>query len=251
MQAAYRLLYFALLFINTSVLAQSQSPDHSQASFPIRIGTDSAFAGEMFRLPIILNDVASVMAQGATLVGIQCSYNTTVLEPLPDPAINRDVPGRLFIGITLDASMDTIIGYIPFRAGLGNSPTSGLNFESATTNSANAQLAATNGLFVLRGVCYEGGPRLINPSGTPLIITQKPLITDSHFAVEVRTIEEGATKLYLFDMLGRKAKVFFDEYTLPASRKMTLDVGDISNGKYLLVLETPTKLITQTLEVVR
>jgi hypothetical protein len=242
MPTACRLLFFALLCIWSSVTAQT---------FPIRIGIDSAFAGDTVYIPVILNDAPSLIAQGATSVRVNCSYNTTMLEPIPDPNINRDVAGRVDFAVTLTASMDTVIGTLPFRAGLGNAVSAIMNIISASTNSPTVLLAPTNGLFVLRGVCFEGGPRLMNPSGTPSIIIPNSFAFSSSFPVELTTIEEGRTKLYLADMLGRRTKEYINDFLAPGNRKLSLDLTGIANGNYLLILETPTKQVTRTIEVAR
>jgi hypothetical protein len=242
MQTACRLLFFALLTVSSSVFAQI---------FPIRIGVDSAFAGDTVYLPVILNDAPSVLAQGATSVRVNCSYNTTMLEPLPDVNTNRDVAGRVDFSINLTPSMDTVIGWLPFRAGLGNAISTVVKIEAASTNSPNANLAATNGIFTLRGICYEGGTRLMNPSGTPSIIVQRPIATESHFPLQLTTIEEGRTKLYLSDMLGRIARSYLNEFLSPGHRMLSLDLAGIANGQYLIILETPTRQLTRTIEVAR
>jgi WD40 repeat protein len=221
-----------------------------QATFPIRIGIDSAFAGEIVYLPVILNDVPSALAQGATSVRVNCSYNTTMLEALADPNTNRDVAGRVDFAISLTAAMDTVIGMLPFRAGLGNAASAVINIQSATTNSPSVTLTPTNGLFTLRGVCFEGGARLMNPSGVPSIVMPSTAF-DASIPAEITTIEEGRTKLYLVDLLGRTAKIYAHDITTPAKRKLLLDLTGIANGKYLLILETPTKQITRTIEVAR
>jgi hypothetical protein len=222
-----------------------------QAAFPVRIGIDSAFAGDTVHLPVILNDPQSVLAQGATLVRVTCSYNTTMLLPLPDPNTNRDVAGRVDFAISLNASMDTVIGTLPFQAGLGNAISSTLKIELATTNSPSATLTPTDGLFTLRGICYEGGPRLMNPSGVPSIIVSSPHANDVQLPITLTLIEEGRAKLSLVDMLGRISKTFIDQSYSPGDHKLLLDLTGIANGNYLLILETPTKHITKTIEVAR
>lgn len=241
MQIAYRTFVIALCLAASSLLAQT---------YPIRVGIDSAFAGDIVRLQIILPDVAALQAQGGTLVGVNVSYNTTVLEPLIDPHTNNDVAGRVAFSLVLTAGMDSVLGTLPFRAALGNAATSVLKIESATTNAPGAQLITTNGLFVLRGVCNEGGTRLMNPSGSPSIAIPNP-VASSSLPVELTLIEQGSTKLWLSDMLGRKAKVFIDDRFEPGTRKFALDLSTIAAGTYLLILETPTQHVTRTIEVAR
>lgn len=243
MKIACRLL-FALFFISSSAFAQS---------FPIRIGTDSAFAGELIDLPIILSDPEAVYAQGARILRVKYFYNSTVLENLPaDPGTTliRAV-GIGDIGITLKNTPDTVIGVLHFRAGLGNAPSTAIRIDSASTDSPGALLAPTNGLFSLRGVCYEGGTRLMNPTGSPSIIIPNPVATESLFAIGVTLIEEGPTRLYLADLLGRTSRVYLHEVASPGDRTLRLDLAGIANGTYLLILETPTTQLTRTIEVAR
>ena len=242
MQIAYRSLIVALSLAASSLVAQT---------FPVYVGVDSVFAGEIVRVPIVLPDIAALQAQGGTLVGVNVSYNTTVLEPLDDPHTNNDIAGRVIFSLVLTPGMDTVLGTLPFRAALGNSATSVLRIESATTNAPGAQLIPTNGLFTLRGVCYEGGPRLMNPTGTASIAIPNPLSTSSSLPIELTLIEQGRTKLWITDMLGRTTKMFIDDQVEPGKRKLTLDMTSIATGKYLLILQTPTQQVTRTIEVAR
>ena len=242
MHIAYRTLVVALCLLANSLFAQT---------YAVYIGIDSAFAGDIIRIPVVVPDVAALQAQGGTLVGVNVSYNTTVLEPLDDPHTNNDVAGRVAFSLVLTPGMDSVLGTLPFRAALGNSATSVLRIESASTNAPGAQLVPTNGLFSLRGVCYEGGPRLMNPSGSPSITIPNPLASSASLPIELTLIEQGRTKLWITDMLGRTTKVFINDLVEPGKRKLALDLTSIATGKYLLILQTPTQQITRTIEVAR
>jgi len=244
MYLACRLLFVALICISTKLLAQPYS---------IRIGTDSAFAGETVNLPIILSDPEAVFAQGARILRVKYLYNSTVLENLagdPGTTLIRAV-GIGDIGITLKNTPDTVIGMLHFRAGLGNAPSSVIHIDSTSTDSPNALLSPTDGLFALRGVCYEGGPRLMNPTGEASISVPTPVASEMIFTVGITLIEEGHTKLYLSDMLGRTSKEFVNTLLSPGSRSIPLDLSGVANGNYLLILETPTKQLSRTIKVAR
>ncbi len=250
---------FAIFYVVEQAGAQDQSDTTwtisaiVPQSYAIRIGIDSAYAGELVDLPIILSDPQTVYAQGARILRVKYLYNSTLLENLPgDPGTTliRAV-GIGDIGLTLTNAPDSIIGRLHFRAGLGNAPNTALQIDSASTDSPNALLVPTDGLFSLRGICYEGGPRLMNPSGTPSINVPTRITTGSHLPVAITLIEEGRTKLYLADMLGRTTKIYLNEVVLPGNRHLTLDLTAIPTGTYLLVLETPTTQLTRSIEVTR
>jgi WD40 repeat protein len=225
------------------------SPKH----FILRIGSDSAFAGNTINLPVILTDPATVIAQGADSVTATYHYNATLLAPL-SPTISGTIASGFHNGsftFPVTSLTDSILGYLHFIAGLGNAVSTVMHIDSSSSNTSNAILDNEDGIFTLRGVCTQGGNRLLNPNGTASLILPKNFTDGTSIIANVTTCENGITKVSLVDMLGRTVKVFLQSEIQVGSHTLQLDLKDLPTGKYIIVMQTPTRQILQSLEVRR
>jgi WD40 repeat protein len=221
--------------------------------FTLRIGSDSAYAGNQVTLPVILTDPATVIAQGADTITATYHYNATLLAPLSPTSLGTITTGLRKASFTFPVTSptDSILGYLHFIAGLGNAVSTVMHIDSSSSNSANAILDNSDGTFTLLGICTQGGNRLLNPNGTATLILPKNFTDGSNITTNITTCEQGITKISLVDMLGRTAKVFLDEEITVGEHSIQLDLKDIVTGKYIIVMQTPTRHISQMLEVIR
>ncbi|HYM21419.1 MAG TPA: hypothetical protein VEW28_10520 [Candidatus Kapabacteria bacterium] len=225
----------------------------AQQHFRIHVGSASASPGQIVNFPVILSNPAGAIAAGVTDVTIVMHFNGTTLAPT-DPAHPGSIVAgvrRLFLALAVTSATDSVLTQLQMEVALGQTPITLMQIDTAYTNTPNAVLDKQNGTFSLLGLCDEGGLRLLNPNGTASVNLSQNFTDGTSLAATVTTCEDGVTKLYLVDMIGRQAKIFLDDAVPTGSHPMNLDFSGVAGGKYLLVFETPTRRETQALEVVR
>jgi hypothetical protein len=108
-----------------------------------------------------------------------------------------------------------------------------------------------NGVFRLKGLCTDGGTRLIKVSGATELKSSRPNPAGGIAEIEYETVETGPTQLYVVDLLGRRIATIVSG-TVSAGRYVaTLDVSRIPTGLYFCVLETPTQRLNRPLQIAR
>ena len=219
----------------------------------VRIGSGSAYAGEKVKLPIILNDPTSAVAQGISSITVQFTYNATLLEPIV-PTIGGAIVVDLRstnVTFAVPSATDTILGYVNFRAGLGDASSTQLHIDTSYSNLPITKIKNIDGVFNLLGVCNEGGKRLLNPSGSLNLSLQQNPINGNSLSILLHTVEKGHTQIFLSDILGNLIRVFFDEEIMPGDKAMDFNLEGISNGTYFLTLKSPTRQLSRTMAVLR
>jgi hypothetical protein len=219
----------------------------------LRIGTDSAFAGDPVKIPIILSNPSEASKRGINSVTVQFSYNATLLEPILQTSGSNIVSGSRSTTITflVQSQTDSILGFADFRAGLGNAASTPLHIDTSFTNIPNPDIENIDGLFTLRGICREGGTRLIDPSGTLQLKLSSNPADGNNIPITIKTIEKGRAKLYMTDISGKSTKVFFDNVLEPGEWELYINLSGIANGRYLLTVKSETRQATVIMEVAR
>ncbi|MBS1911414.1 MAG: hypothetical protein JST22_05460 [Bacteroidetes bacterium] len=215
--------------------------------------TLTAASGQTIEVPITVSDPAAALGAGATRIDVSLRYNATLLDPVggtPRGTVNGN-ERSIALSLPLLSAVDSVIGRLQFRAALGNDSTTVLDLFGAVADNANVAVSENDGLFRLSNLCRAGGARLLNPNGiVALKLVSSDRVTD-HADVELETVEDGTTRLTLFDLAGRQAQRFLDEPNIVGRHVLRLDMGSIPQGRYFLVLETPTVRKSLSLEVVR
>ncbi len=210
----------------------------------------SANAGEELSIPITLKNLSKVLESGTSKIRMNLQFNSTLLEPIGDTPLgtlfggNRSIP----LDISLKPDPQEIIARLPFRAALGNDSTTLLQIVSPKVDSGRVNLSTMFGSFQLLGICYAGGMRLLNPGGSVslALINQNPI--KDKMEIELETTESGKTTLILYDLRGRDVRRFLVGEVATGRRVTSLDMQDIPQGLYVLLLQTPTE--TRSIQVV-
>ncbi len=225
----------------------------SNASVTIAAPTVSARQGAIVDVPITIDDAASALGVGATRIDVTLEYNATLLDPIGPTPRGTISGGRRTIALTfpLAAAADTVLGVLRFRAALGNDSTTALDLSGAVADIATLSVAERDGTFRLLDLCREGGARLLNPDGiAALKLTARGPI-GAYADAELETIESGVTRLDLFDITGRMVRSFLNEEIPTGRRTLRLDFTEVPQGRYFLLLNTPTVRAVTPVEVAR
>ncbi|MDX9759844.1 MAG: choice-of-anchor D domain-containing protein [Bacteroidota bacterium] len=132
---------------------------------------------------------------------------------------------------------------------LGNSDTTPLRLENLAWTHGTAATATTDGSLLVRGICEEGGKRLVAlPEG--LALGQNiPNPFNPTTDIEFRIPDTGYTTLVIFDQLGRIVATPIGGTLSEGVHRTRFDATGLANGTYLAVLAHggQTRMIRMTL----
>jgi hypothetical protein len=139
---------------------------------------------------------------------------------------------------------------IPFIVGLGNDEGCPLVLQNTMANGGTADLIDIDGTFILLGICYEGGARLVNPNGKAGIMQIIPNPASEDIEIGINLIEKGYSIVSIYNSNGKKMK----EYNMTGKKGLqtiNLDISEFSNGLYFVQLLTPTIVKNQKLMIIK
>jgi WD40 repeat protein len=226
----------------------------------IYVPNDSAAAGEIFDLPVMLNGPRRFVERiegGVARFSTQLRFDASLLTA-QDPSLHGPIAeGFQTMNITgaWDAASDTLVA-IPMIVGLGGAERTDVEVVSFTwlDDNGNPLLLdadTRNGRFQLTGLCREGGTRLINAEGTIALKPVRPLPARDLIEIEYEVTESGRTHLSIIDMFGRSVATVIDGVVDPGRYTTLVDISNLSTGLYRCVLQTPTMHLSQGMEVVK
>ena len=212
--------------------------------------------GDTVNLPIYIKNISSG-GLTSTITGFtgDLYFNSTLLEPLDSSYGNIIMNGERKINLTMSSTflIDSIIGNVKFKIGLGNDTLSALYFKDlAQIGKGRIIINNAPGLFHLTGYCTQGGSRLFNSDGKLAIsqIVPNP-VTGGTTTIYYEVIEKGITKLYIVDVLGNVIMNLFSKNLTPGKYSIDINSSALPSGKLFYILETPTKRIVNCMEVVK
>lgn len=109
-----------------------------------------------------------------------------------------------------------------------------------------------NGVLYLTNICYAGGTaRLFIDTDTLSLTNIRPNPVTTYVEIQYSLRENGYTSIYVSDLFGRPVYEIFQGDMKSGSYEKAVDLGMLPTGQYVLVLHTPTKVITTLLGVSR
>jgi len=151
------------------------------------------------------------------------------------------------------ATTDTVeIGAIVGQVTLGMHDSTAIDIVDGEIVLANAtpSIRPQNG-FMKTTICREGGNRFVRRTGS-LQMTVVPLPAVERCDVHVDVFEAGEHNVRVIDVAGAVVQQWRWTHTLGDTIKVfALPVHTLGSGVYTLVLETPSRTRTQSLQVVR
>lgn len=220
----------------------------------VGIDTVSAFVGELVRLPILLKQQHDLVESGTGSISMELRYNASLLSPIGTTSYGRlEMSDRIIPldSIPVDNRNGDTLAVLEFVATLGNATGTPLALEGLSADDGNSKLSARPGYFVLRGLCEEGGARLVDASGILSLKQNHPNPFNSRTAISFEIIERGPTRLLVKDLLGRTVMTVVDRWLEPGSYTHSLDASSLSSGSYICILQTPTRQLMRRMEVLK
>ncbi len=220
----------------------------------IKAGGAEAKPGEVFYIPIILVDKNKLEITAVTGLKTDLSYNASMFYPV-DLKYTAYENGRAFIhldSLPADVPAGTVLDSIRCIAALGNAVETQLILENSAALGDDIEVRTIDGIFSLKGLCHEGGTRLVNTENKMGILSFKPNPAENELTVEVNFAEKGMTGLYLYNGTGGIAKeIFTGNIETAEIIEFTVSLNDISPGAYFLIFRSPSYRETHPLMIVK
>ncbi len=225
------------------------------AKITLQVLNASANPGRLVDIKIKMLHADGLDWSGVDQLQAVLQYNASILafrgKPADGIASVDGAVGTVSFQIPVSPTRDSIVASLRFYAGLASDLISSLVLDTAFAEGGGADVELLPGEFLLTGICYDGGVRLLNPSGRIALALPRPNPASNATEIDVETIEAGRTQLEVVDLLGRTVAVAFDGELETGLHVISFDVGQLGAGTYHLVLKTPTEMIVQRMEVVR
>ncbi|MCX6153447.1 MAG: choice-of-anchor D domain-containing protein [Candidatus Kapabacteria bacterium] len=221
-------------------------------SSKITVGNGEASPGEILEIPITISNPDSLRVSTATGFSGELNFNASLLAVLNYPS-GAVLNGIRTIPLNNLSIKNTDIAKIKFKAALGNADRTALWLTNYRINGDSVTLDTANGSFKLLGICYQGGQRLLqtNPAGAEIISVSPNPATDL-IDIKINLIEYGETRLSLYDLSGKVIKeILCENISASGVRNFSVRTDKISDGKYILQLETPSAKLFQLISVVK
>lgn len=119
---------------------------------------------------------------------------------------------------------------------LGNNDNTPLRLENLAWTYGTAATATTDGSLLVRGICEEGGKRLVAlPSGLALK-QNRPNPFNPTTEIEYRIPYDGHTGMVVLDQLGRVVATLVDQDMTEGTHRVSFDATGLAAGIYVAVL---------------
>ncbi|MFA6571633.1 MAG: DUF2341 domain-containing protein [Bacteroidota bacterium] len=210
-------------------------------------------SGERITIPLVLESSNNLIQSGIDAFSAIIQMNKTMLKPLNIESDSMQISGNIRevrIRGTWDRP-DGILYNFEFIPTLGDSECTDIKITQFQWLNGLSSNDLISGRFCLTDVCKEGGDRLFNETNRLALLQSRPNPASSETVIEFETIEEGITKLYIVDMLGKRISTLSDGFMKPGRHKVKCDVSYMESGIYFYVLQTPSHLLKGIMGVVK
>jgi len=217
--------------------------DGRRATARIVLIADTLSAGpsEVVDVALYLRNAENLRLFGATGITANLRYEKSLLVPLFDPpgsivGNERIIP--LDLPLTVDA--DDVVLRLPFIVTLGTALQTPLQLTDVEAVGGDLTVEVIDGQFTLLDVCREGDPRLFDGSASIALEPNRPNPFNPATTIRFSVIEEGRTRLYVLDALGRKVATLVDGMLPAGEYSAEFDGSGLPTGIYFSVLQTPS-----------
>jgi hypothetical protein len=203
----------------------------------ISIGNYEAVAGEVVNLLINVTESVNFEKSGINKIKANISFNSTLLFPVIGDIgkVTKDIRSfDIDIPIVNNTPQSVVLNCI---AGLGNDSNTVININEVTFEGGYAKIEIQDGTFKLKGICIDGGARLLNPVSKTQIISIDPSPSENNLNIKFELRESENTIVELISVTGESVKLL-NLNMLRGTYKYNFDISNLSSGIYYLILRT-------------
>lgn len=202
--------------------------------------------GSRVSIPLTMTAATNLSITGTRGLEAEIVFNRSLLWPESATSANGTVTmtttpegGDLRVRLVIDQPTTPATGAqaeITCLVMLGNSDTTPLRLENLAWLNGTARATTTDGSLLVRGICEEGGQRLVSlPTGL-LLRQNAPNPFNPTTAITYRVPSDGHTRLAVFDALGREVAVLVDDVLTEGEHQASFDASGLANGVYTAML---------------
>lgn len=228
-------------------------------------------AGDSLKIRLVMTesqnlDVGRNRGRAQSFNALLRIRNESVLSPYGTLSYPSDLSNNVLLGnggktVELrnipreENRIEGTLAELPAKVLLGNSTTTAIEFLSFEWNDPQDQQRSIQSVLdssVAMVVCTAGGtPRLIERRQPSSLQALAPNPASDKVNVTYSLLENGVTTLFLVDVLGNRVRTFFDGAQEWGERTQTLDISGLADGVYMLVLQTPSKILQQRIGILK
>jgi len=180
--------------------------------------------------------------------------NSSVLFPLTVESNGIVTSGQRLLPVVDVLGVGNIQKSYRYIVTLGDEEVIRFKTNSFTVSECLYSVAAVDEIVIpITDICFEGGaPRLFLSGSTNVgIMSVSPNPSSENATVRYQIRENGITLLKVYSLLGNEVGTIVQQFQIPGVYEIDMKTNNLSTGKYILQLVTPTKTQTHSFEVIR
>lgn len=213
----------------------------------------AAAPGENVRVELSVADSRDLDLVGARRFRAEVGFESSLLAVIDGRPSRVEGNERV---VTIEGERETgsnVLAVVRLRAALGRVERTPLVLKSFEWLDEVGGVApdTCNGEFELLGLCRDGGVRLYDPTGLVAIKSVTPNPANGTARIVYSLLENGDHRMRLVDLAGEEVMRLFSGNVLSGEYELTVDLAGLVGGHYYLILETPTIVLSEKVEVAR
>ena len=257
-----KILYTANDFVNDTIIGTIQAEPCSISADITLIGTPrnatariyskeiTANVGSEIELPVYFEYESADGIQPDKAINVKIEFNSTVLSALNYQADfeNNNIGVINLNNLILPQTLNGTLANIRFKVGLGNANNSEILFTVDPLQS-NLTINEENTKFNVGNICYEGGPRLINPNSS-IKMKIKPIPAKTVLDIEITTNYKEQSKIEIVNSLGEIIMSRELNLEINSPNELSFDIRNLSSGIYFIRLSSLSNTILKSFVLV-
>lgn len=222
----------------------------------IKVDSVSSFPDNLTTIPLRLIIGENPSSLDLQRIEVDIDFNATLILPFRFENEGSVINKIRYLTLVFNKQdIENSILESRYLPTIGNNINTIINVDSVRIYNSNNQLIdqnvieKENGLFTLEGVCLSNGHyRLYEQSSS---LSMKILKDNGENFVNYNLIEEGITNISIYDISGKLVTTLVNSNLQIGEHKAEFTTKYMSNGNYILRLETPTQVISQIFSIIK
>jgi hypothetical protein len=222
--------------------------DYNQSIYSLGCTPINGTIGSNISIPLAITTVKAGNTFSNEIVKGFIRFNETVLAPILNTPLGVVIDGDRIIPFEfpLKNTNGNDNAYI-FKIGLGNDSMTTISFENVIVENSTAEIEMNTCSVLVTDLCYDGGKRLLNPTGTSEIVNLSVNSQKTELDVSYTTIENGTT-ISVMTVLG---STLYQTTAPQSSTHLMIPIQEMVSGLYFIVMKSPTMTISKQLILTR
>ncbi len=220
---------------------------HKVLRYSLGVGSVHAAAGVQTQIPISVHFTDAAPLSTPTRVDFKL-YASAQMVHVPDNTLNTSVEGdKLVMSFSLALTQSTEI-VVPCELLLSDSVRSSLHLEMVSTSDS-SEVLIQDGFVELLGQCGRSSAQRVSTSEALRISAVYPNPSTEDVTIDYSLCESGHSSLRVFDLNGQLRAELFNGLRERGNYSVHLDTSVFPSAEYILVLESPSRHTTSTMNV--